>query len=212
MRNSDFYGATQHTRGHHNHGPHSHDHNQHDRNQHDHSDRGERRARTGGGRGRGHGGHGHGPGGFGQFEGRMRRGAMRGLLLAGLLDGPAHGYELMSRLEERTGGSWRPSPGSVYPMLQQLEDEGLVKLSEQDGRKTYELTEQGRSEADPEVLGDFAENTAAGADKRAVAMEMKQLHLAIRQVLSAGEDTQFAQATTIMHEARQQLYRLLADQ
>src|SRR3954454_14527614 len=89
----------------------------------------------GGGRGRHGGPRGRG-GPYGpRGEGRIRRGDVRGLLLAGLLDGPAHGYELMGRLEEQSGGRWRPSPGSVYPQLQQLQDEGLVRAVDHDGRK-----------------------------------------------------------------------------
>src|SRR5580692_2384370 len=89
-----------------------------------------------------HGHHGHWAGG------RVPKGNVRGLLLAALLDGPAHGYELMGRLEGQAGGRWRPSPGSVYPLLQVLEDEGLVRGRDSGGRKVYELTEQGRTLAD----------------------------------------------------------------
>src|ERR1700735_4256535 len=78
---------------------------------------------------------------------RMRRGDVRGEVLSALVDGPAHGYEVIRRLEERSGGRWRPSPGSIYPTLQMLEDAGLVRASEQDGRRTYTLTDDGRSEA-----------------------------------------------------------------
>ena len=78
---------------------------------------------------------------------RMRRGDIRTALLNGLTDGPAHGYELIGRLEEKSGGTWRPSPGSVYPTLQLFEDEGLVRSEERDGKRVYELTEAGRTEA-----------------------------------------------------------------
>jgi len=75
----------------------------------------------------------------------MRRGDIRTAVLLALKDGPAHGYEVMRRLEERSGGIWRPSPGSVYPTLQMLEDEGLVTAEPHEGTRTYELTEIGRS-------------------------------------------------------------------
>src|SRR6516165_259709 len=93
--------------------------------------------------------------------GRVPKGNVRGLLLASLMAGPAHGYELMRRLEEQAGGRWRPSPGSVYPLLQLLEDEGLIRGTDQDGRRVYELTETGRAQADQSLLGDLAAGPAA---------------------------------------------------
>ena len=76
----------------------------------------------------GHGGWGRRGAGRGRGRGRMRRGDIRTAILAVLVDGPGHGYDIMSRLEEKSGGVWRPSAGSVYPTLQQLEDEGLVDV------------------------------------------------------------------------------------
>ena len=76
---------------------------------------------------------------FGQGEVRLA-------LLSLLDDGPGHGYELMKRLEERSGGMYHASAGTVYPVLQQLEDEDLVRSQEQEGKKVYELTEAGRDE------------------------------------------------------------------
>ncbi|MBO0692191.1 MAG: PadR family transcriptional regulator, partial [Acidimicrobiaceae bacterium] len=81
---------------------------------------------------------------------RLRRGDIRQVVLSALLDGPAHGYEIIRRLEERSGGLWRPSAGSVYPMLQQLEDEELVTSdaeSQSGGKRVYQLTDAGREEA-----------------------------------------------------------------
>lgn len=144
--------------------------------------------------------------------GRVPKGNVRGLLLAALLESPAHGYELMRRLEEQAGGRWRPSPGSVYPLLQLLEDEGLIRGSDGGGRKVYELTQTGREQADDSRLRDLADGpTEAGAhdDLRA---EVQRLHSAARQVGMAGEAAQVEQAVTIVRNARQSLYRLLADQ
>jgi DNA-binding PadR family transcriptional regulator len=76
----------------------------------------------------------------------FRQGEVRLALLSLLQDEPAHGYELMKRLEERSGGMYRASAGTVYPVLQQLEDEGLVRIEEADGKKVYNLTEAGREE------------------------------------------------------------------
>jgi DNA-binding PadR family transcriptional regulator len=137
---------------------------------------------------------------------------MRGLLLAGLLDGPAHGYELMQRLEQSTNGTWRPSPGSVYPMLQQLEDEGLARSDEHDGRKVYDLTAIGREQADPKLLENFATKTANVTSAVTLITELKQLSMAAKQVAMAGDPDVAEKAVEIVRGARQSLYRLLADQ
>src|SRR3954449_9238200 len=91
----------------------------------------------GGGRGR-HGGRETRWGGP-----RMRRGDIRTAVLAVLSEEPGHGYDVIQRLEDKTDGSWRPSPGSVYPMLQLLADEGLARSVERDGKRVYELTDAG---------------------------------------------------------------------
>jgi DNA-binding PadR family transcriptional regulator len=132
--------------------------------------------------------------------------------LAGLLDGPAHGYELMGRLEEHSGGRWRPSPGSVYPQLQQLQDEGLVRAVDHDGRKIYELTSEGEQQADRGALDQLANADNSAGSHRELREELHQLQLAARQVGMAGEDNQVEQAVGIIRAARQSIYRLLADQ
>jgi DNA-binding PadR family transcriptional regulator len=141
----------------------------------------------------------------------VARGNVRGLLLAGLLEGAAHGYELMRRLEQRSGGRWRPSPGSVYPLLQALVGEGLVTGQDEGGRKVYALTEQGRGLADASGLHELA--TGGGdAPHHDLHDEVKQLHLAARQVGTVGGSDQVDQAVEIVRGARQALYRLLAEQ
>jgi DNA-binding PadR family transcriptional regulator len=77
----------------------------------------------------------------------MRRGDIRTAVLAVLAEEPGHGYEVIQAIEEKSGGAWRPSPGSVYPTLQLLEDEGLARSTEQDGKRVYQLTETGLAEA-----------------------------------------------------------------
>ena len=79
----------------------------------------------------------------------MRRGDIRTAVLAILAEEPGHGYDVIQRLEEKTAGAWRPSPGSVYPTLQLLEDEGLVRSVERDGKRVFEITDQGRARSDP---------------------------------------------------------------
>jgi DNA-binding PadR family transcriptional regulator len=141
---------------------------------------------------------------------RRRRGDVRPLLLAALLDGAAHGYELIRRLEEKSGGQWRPSAGSVYPTLQQLEDEGLVSGREQDGRNVYELTEAGRAEADADALQRLAGDRPEGGPHSELRTELHQLHLAARQVAVAGTAEQVTEAVGLVRRARQDIYRLLA--
>lgn len=154
-----------------------------------------------------HGHHGH------WAEGRVRKGNVRGLLLAALLQGDAHGYELMRRLEEQSGGRWRPSPGSVYPLLQLLEDEGMVHGRDADGRKVYALTDCGRGQADRDALRDLAGADESGTSHHQdLHAEIKQLHMAARQVASVGDRAQLEQAVEIVRGARQALYRILADQ
>jgi len=118
----------------------------------------------------------------------------------------------MRRLEEQAGGRWRPSPGSVYPLLQLLEDEGLVKSADQDGRKVYELTPTGRAQADQSRLSDLADGSSAAAPHLDLRAEVHRLHSAARQVGTAGDADQVEQAVAIVRTARQALYRLLADQ
>jgi DNA-binding PadR family transcriptional regulator len=157
--------------------------------------------------GKGHGdgrrGHAHGGG--------VRRGEVRDLLLAALLDGPAHGYELMGWLEERAGGRWRPSPGSVYPLLQVFEEEGLATGREQGGRKVFALTEAGRAQAERGRVRDLAADPAAMSQHQELRAEVHKLHLAARQVSAAGSPAQVEQAVAAVRAARQALYRLLAE-
>lgn len=148
-----------------------------------------------------------GPGGPGR---RMRRGAIRHAVLWALSQGPGHGYEVMRRLEARTGGVWRPSPGSVYPTLQMLEDEGLVRSSTEDGTRTYELTDEGR-EAASGPWPDWAPPEADGDQLRALREALGDTRTAIRQIVASGRAHQLEKATEVVQEARRALYRLLAD-
>lgn len=143
----------------------------------------------------------------------MRRGAVRRSVLWALAEGPAHGYEVMRRLEERTAGMWRPSPGSVYPMLQMLEDEGLVRSSTDGGTRTYELTEAGQAAASTPSWGPpWGAPDGADADRlRALHEAVRDARGAVRQIAEAGRPDQLAKATEIVQEARRELYRLLAE-
>jgi DNA-binding PadR family transcriptional regulator len=152
---------------------------------------------------------------FGPGEGRRQRGDIRTALLALLAEEPGHGYELISRLDERSGGAWRPSPGSVYPTLQLLEDEGLVRSSERDGKRVYEVTDEGRAEAERRVEdagGPPWERTGRGGPAFGELRDaMGQLGLAAKQLAMGGTPEQVERATAIVQDARRQLYRLLAE-
>ena len=175
-----------------------------------------------GGRGPGRGGgpghgHGHGPGhghGKGPWS-RARRGDVRAAILLALADEPMHGYQIMQRLEERSGGAWRPSPGSVYPTLQLLEDQGLIKGEEAEGRRVFSLTETGAQEAATlkERLGDSPWGAEGDApDPRfALRQSVFQLGAAVKQVGMAGSADDVQKALEILRQARKRVYALLAD-
>jgi DNA-binding PadR family transcriptional regulator len=185
---------------------HDHDHGQdHDsRHGHDHLHDhffagGPRRGRWGGGeRGGWAGGR------------RMRRGAIRTAVLIALREEPAHGYEVMRRLEEMSGGLWRPSPGSVYPHLQMLEDEGLLQSSDVDGSRTYTLTDAGRAEAEKATLP-WQELGEADNGIRDLRQGMGQLMSAAKQLAGAGEKAQIERGIAVIQKARKELYQILAE-
>lgn len=172
---------------------------------------------------RGHGfGHDFGPGfgpgaHFGRGRGRGgrgRRGDVRAAILLLLRDRPMHGYELIQQIRERSDDVWRPSPGSIYPALAQLEDEGLVLIEKVAGRKTAQLTAAGAEyvAASADSLGDpFAEvKEGVGAQALDLRGLIEQLAGAAAQVVSAGTAAQAEQAATVLADARRALYRILA--
>jgi DNA-binding PadR family transcriptional regulator len=176
------------------------------------------------GRGRGR----HGPrfgrgGGFGPFFGpggfprgpRARRGDVRAAALLLLAEGPLNGYQIMQEIESRSNGIWRPSPGSVYPALAQLEDEGLVSTAELRDRRTYVLTEAGRAWIDErpgELPAPWEEMTRSVEDETGpLFREMRRLGMAVGQVGHLGSADQVAKASEIIAEARRGLYSVLAE-
>lgn len=146
----------------------------------------------------------------------MGRGDVRPLLIVALIDGPAHGYELIQRLEARSGGAWRPSPGSVYPTLQLLEEAGLVVGRDDDGKRVYDLTAAGRSEAEAALETGAAarwESTDPEQDRRLnLRRALGDLRVAARQVGEVADSEQLQAAVAIVRDARQKLYRLLIEQ
>ena len=161
--------------------------------------------------------HGFMGGGFGgPFASgrRAARGDVRAAILVLLAEKPSHGYQIIQELERRSEGAWRASPGSVYPTLQQLEDEGLVRAVEADGgRRVFELTDTGRDEAARLAAGPAPWAEAAGAvggDHRDLRDQAFQLLAATWQVSRAGDAAHIAQARKILHDARRRIYLLLA--
>ncbi|MEY2405867.1 MAG: hypothetical protein QOJ67_301 [Acidimicrobiaceae bacterium] len=145
----------------------------------------------------------------------MRRGDIRTAVLAVLVEEAGHGYDVMQRLEAKSEGAWRPSPGSVYPTLQLLEDEGLVRSTERDGKRVFEVTEAGKAEAASRIEDaggtpwDLARRGGKGHGE--LRTSMMTLGLAVRQVAVAGKADQVERATAIIATARKQLYALLAE-
>jgi DNA-binding PadR family transcriptional regulator len=190
---------------------------------------------SGGGPGHGRGRHRHrgfgggGEGGFGGFGGgfgpgaggprgrgrKARRGDIRTAALLLLAEEPRNGYQIMQEVQERSDGVWRPSPGSVYPALQQLEDEGLIRSEEIDGRKLFALTDDGRAHvaergdekpAPWEQMSGEVSNEAHELGKL-----MREVGFAFAQVLHTGSGAQIAKARDVLSGTRRDLYRILAD-
>jgi DNA-binding PadR family transcriptional regulator len=146
---------------------------------------------------------------------KARRGDIRTAALLLLAEEPRNGYQIMQEVEERSGGVWRPSPGSVYPVLQQLEDEGLVRSQESDGQRLIELTEAGRA-ALAERKADAPapwEEMAAAAGEHALELGslVHQIALATMQVGEVGTETQIAEARNLLGGCRRSLYKILAE-
>jgi DNA-binding PadR family transcriptional regulator len=143
-------------------------------------------------------------------HGPIRRGEIRPLILATLMTKPMHGYEVIQALEARSGGRWRPSAGSVYPTLQLLADEGLVMAEEIDGRRTYQLTDEGRGAAvaNPAPTPWSDQDPDGAADLPQLA---RQLMEAVVQVQRVGSAHARQETNRILSDARRQVYRLLAD-
>lgn len=147
---------------------------------------------------------------------RMGRGDVRAAILALLAEKPMHGYQIISEIEQRSGGAWKPSPGSVYPALQLLADEGLIDAAEADGRKTYSLTDAGRTVADAADRSAPWEGQGQGQGARetgrATALPKSGIDLAqaAAQVQRTGTPEQVQQAVVVLDDARRKLYSILA--
>ncbi len=150
----------------------------------------------------------------GSGRGRARRGDVRLALLRLLAEEPRNGYQLMQTIEERSGGRWRPSPGSVYPTLSQLEDEGLVRSTESEGARHFEITDAGREHL--ETRADEPAPWGAGEEGPNPLKEIAPLVIGIGkaawQVATDGDETQRERAIETLSETRRALYRILAEE
>ncbi|NLU73509.1 helix-turn-helix transcriptional regulator [Streptomyces sp. HNM0575] len=155
-----------------------------------------------------------GRGGRGGPRGRARRGDVRASILALLKDRPMHGYEMIQEIAERSGGAWKPSPGSVYPTLQLLEDEGLISSASEGGKNLFSLTDAGREEADAGPEAPW-EEAGRGIDWEALSEVRKAgggLVSAFQQVWANGTQEQRDKALGVVNDARKKLYLILADE
>ena len=199
------------------------------------------RGGPGGGRGGGHGGRGGfqpdgrgggGHGGFGPFGPgggfgpggfswnpfrrgpRARRGDIRAGILALLQEEPRNGYQIMQELKQRSQGMWNPSPGSVYPALQLLQDERLIATEEGPGGRVYALTTEGKAyvkeHADETAAPWEALSNSAGDGFIETMGLFRQLGAAVMQVVQAGDVAQIAKAKKVLITARRSLYEILA--
>jgi DNA-binding PadR family transcriptional regulator len=152
-------------------------------------------------------GFGHGP--------HVGRGDVRSAALALLADGPRHGYQIIQEIGERSGGVWHPSPGSVYPALQLLEDEGLIRAEQVETRRVYHLTEAGRAyvaERRDELSGIWNAVTESVDDTMVELRDLfEQVGAAVKHVVRAGGKAELAEARQLPVSTRRQLYRILAD-
>ena len=157
-----------------------------------------------------------GPGPRGRGRGRKaRRGDIRTAALLLLAEEPRNGYQIMQEVQERSGGLWSPSPGSVYPALAQLEDEGLIRSEEVDGRKHYALTDAGKAQVDERGADRPAPWEALGGDSAGEAQKlgrlMREVAFAFSQVMRTGSEGQMARAREVLSDTRRELYTILAD-
>ena len=147
-------------------------------------------------------------------RGRARRGDVRLALLRLLAEEPRNGYQLIQAIEERSEGLWRPSPGSVYPTLAQLEDEGLIRSVEADGARRFEITDAGHEQLagrrdEPDPWESAAEDTDNPLSE--LAPLVIQIGKATFQVASVGDRAQRDRARALLADTRRALYRILAE-
>jgi DNA-binding PadR family transcriptional regulator len=165
-----------------------------------------------GGFGPGFGLGGGGPRGRGR---KARRGDIRTAALLLLAEEPRNGYQIMQEVQERSDGVWHPSPGSVYPALQQLEDEGLIRSQESEGRKLFALTDAGRDyvkQRDEDKPAPWEQMSGDVSDQaHELGKLIREVASAFAQVVKTGSEAQMGEARKVLTTTRKDLYRILAD-
>jgi DNA-binding PadR family transcriptional regulator len=144
---------------------------------------------------------------------KARRGDVRAAILAVLAEQPMNGYQIIQEIATRSGGVWKPSPGSIYPTLQQLEDEGLVRVEADGGRRVYTLTDEGRTyvnEHADEVSAPWQAMSETGEDD-ALKPLIGQVATAVWQIMATGTPAQQAKGRDALIEFRRKLYSILAE-
>ncbi|MEV4260605.1 PadR family transcriptional regulator [Kribbella sp. NPDC049584] len=145
---------------------------------------------------------------------KARRGDVRAAILAVLAEQPMNGYQIIQEIAERSGGVWKPSPGSIYPTLQQLEDEGLVTADAAVGRRTFQLTDEGRAYVaahQDEVSAPWEAMSAPADDENGFKPVLGQVASAMWQIMASGTPEQQAKAREAVGDLRRRLYGILAE-
>jgi DNA-binding PadR family transcriptional regulator len=145
---------------------------------------------------------------------KARRGDVRAAILSVLAEQQMNGYQIIQEIASRSGGVWKPSPGSIYPTLQQLEDEGLVRVEDDGGRRSYTLTDEGRgyvTEHADEVSAPWQARTEGGESFDELKPLLGQVAGAVWQIVSTGTPQQQAKGREALVEFRRKLYSILAE-
>ncbi|WP_395638740.1 PadR family transcriptional regulator [Pseudolysinimonas sp.] len=149
-----------------------------------------------------------------RMPGRMARGDVRTAILTALTEAPMHGYQIIQAVEARSGGTWKLSPGSVYPTLQLLADEGLVTAEQVAERKVYSLTDAGRAVADESSAATPPWESRMARDVegvKALSTSGAKLAHTLTQFAHGATPEQTDQAVAVIDEARRKLYAILAE-
>jgi DNA-binding PadR family transcriptional regulator len=142
---------------------------------------------------------------------RMGRGDVRVAILSLLAEESMHGYQIIHAIEKRSNGAWKPSPGSVYPTLQLLADEGLIEAHEADGKKTYTLTEKGHEEVKSSRPAPWEQSGTRDASRpTALPHAAAKLAEAVIPIMRSGTTAQVDEAIVVVNDARRKLYAILA--
>jgi DNA-binding PadR family transcriptional regulator len=143
---------------------------------------------------------------------KARRGDVRAAILRVLAEQPMNGYQIIQEIAERSGGAWKPSPGSIYPTLQQLEDEALVRAETENGKRAFTLTDEGRA-----YVNQHADEVAAPwqtlgetPDEDGLKPLIGQVGAAVWQIMTVGSPEQQTRGRKALVELRNRLYAILS--